>query len=105
MLLWFYMYMYMYLCVFIHVLYIARLAVVKISGLPSLCKTDEVGDICVQTSASGSSYWGLQGKSTHTFKVWYVHCVSIVESLLVHFMYMYNICVHDMYNVSVHLNA
>ena len=48
---------------------VARIAVIKINGLPYLCKTDEVGEICVQTTASGSSYWGLQGKSTNTFKV------------------------------------
>jgi acyl-CoA synthetase (AMP-forming)/AMP-acid ligase II len=46
----------------------ARAAVVKISGLPSLCKTDEVGELCIQSSASGVSYWGLQSKSTQTFK-------------------------------------
>lgn len=50
-------------------LYIARIAVIKINGLPMLSKTDEVGDICVQTSSCGNSYWGLQGKSTHTFQV------------------------------------
>ncbi|XP_019861409.1 PREDICTED: disco-interacting protein 2 homolog C-like [Amphimedon queenslandica] len=47
----------------------ARVAVIKINGLPYLCKTDEVGEICVQTTAAGSTYWGLQGKSTNTFKV------------------------------------
>lgn len=41
----------------------------KINGLPMLCKTDEVGDICVQSLACGNSYWGLQGKSSQTFKV------------------------------------
>lgn len=49
--------------------YIARIAVIKINGLPMLSKTDEVGDICVQTLSCGNSYWGLQGKSTHTFQV------------------------------------
>jgi acyl-CoA synthetase (AMP-forming)/AMP-acid ligase II len=47
----------------------ARVVAVKVSGLPILCKTDEIGEICVQTTASGSAYWGLQGKSTHTFRV------------------------------------
>ncbi|KAL5489571.1 hypothetical protein EMCRGX_G018680 [Ephydatia muelleri] len=47
----------------------ARIAVVKTSGTPVLCRADEVGEICVQSPATGSMYWGLQGKSTTTFKV------------------------------------
>ena len=50
-------------------IYTARIVVVKISGPPILCKTDEIGEICVQSMSAGSAYWGLQGKSTHTFKV------------------------------------
>ena len=59
--------------IIIILLSIARVAVIKINGLPYLCKTDEVGEICVQTTAAGSTYWGLQGKSTNTFKV---QCVT-----------------------------
>lgn len=47
----------------------ARIAVVKTSGLPVLCKTDEVGEICIQTTSSGNSYWGLQGKTKQTFNL------------------------------------
>ena len=47
----------------------ARIVVVKLGPLPVLCKTDEIGEICVQSTATGSAYWGLQGKTTHTFKV------------------------------------
>ena len=46
----------------------ARIVVVKINGPPILCKTDEIGEICVQSTATGGSYWGLQGKTAHTFK-------------------------------------
>ena len=52
-----------------HTQHTARVVVVKISGHPILCKTDEIGEICVQSMATGSAYWGLQGKSTHTFRV------------------------------------
>ena len=51
----------------------ARVVVVKVSGHPILCKTDEIGEICVQSMAAGSAYWGLQGKTTHTFRV-SCHC-------------------------------
>lgn len=46
----------------------AVVAVVKINGPPYLCKTDEVGEICVSSSATGSSYWGLQGLTNTVFK-------------------------------------
>ncbi len=46
----------------------ARVAVVKIGVLPILCKTDEIGEICVQSAATGVAYWGLQGKTTHAFR-------------------------------------
>ncbi|XP_044014875.1 disco-interacting protein 2 isoform X6 [Aphidius gifuensis] len=34
--------------------------VVKMEGQPLICKTDEVGEICVNSTATGSQYWGLQ---------------------------------------------
>ncbi|XP_067123650.1 disco-interacting protein 2 isoform X2 [Centruroides vittatus] len=46
----------------------AVVAVVKINGPPYLCKTDEVGEICVSSNATGSSYWGLQGLTNTVFK-------------------------------------
>lgn len=41
----------------------------KINGQPYLCKTDEVGEICLSTSAAGSCYWGLQGLTNNIFKM------------------------------------
>lgn len=38
-------------------------------GPSYLCKTDEVGEICVNSGATGTQYWGLQGLSNSTFKV------------------------------------
>lgn len=43
--------------------------VVKVEGASYLCKTDEVGEICVNSGASASQYWGLQGLTNNTFKV------------------------------------
>ncbi|EZA60306.1 Disco-interacting protein [Ooceraea biroi] len=43
--------------------------VIKMEGQPFICKTDEVGEICVHSSATGSQYWGLQGLTNNTFKV------------------------------------
>lgn len=45
------------------------IVVVKTDGPSYLCKTDEVGEICVNSGATGSQYWGLQGLTNSTFKV------------------------------------
>ena len=34
-----------------------------------VCKTDEVGEICVHSAATGTQYWGLQGLTNNNFKV------------------------------------
>ncbi len=44
-------------------------AVVKLNGTPHLCKTDEVGEICLSTSSAGSCYWGLQGLTNNIFRM------------------------------------
>jgi hypothetical protein len=38
-------------------------------GATYLCKTDEVGEICVSSAATGSQYWGLRGLTNSTFRV------------------------------------
>lgn len=43
--------------------------VVKLEGVPQLCKTDEIGEICVSSVATGTSYYGLTGMSKNTFEV------------------------------------
>ncbi|KAH1010868.1 hypothetical protein HUJ05_005106 [Dendroctonus ponderosae] len=45
------------------------IVVVKMEGPSYLCKTDEVGEICVHSGATGTQYWGLPGLSNTTFKV------------------------------------
>ncbi len=45
------------------------MVVVKTSGTPTLCKTDEVGELCLSAPYCGTGYWGLQGVSNSQFKV------------------------------------
>lgn len=48
---------------------VANMVVVKVEGEPFLCKTDEVGELCVSASYTGAAYWGLKGISNHEFRV------------------------------------
>lgn len=48
--------------------------VVKPEGLPQLCQTDEIGELCVCSIATGTSYYGLTGMTKNTFEV----CVQCV---------------------------
>ncbi|VDM85657.1 unnamed protein product, partial [Strongylus vulgaris] len=43
--------------------------VVKQTGLPRLCRADELGEICLCANSTGHAYWGLEGVSAATFKV------------------------------------
>lgn len=47
----------------------ANMVVVRSEGLPVLCKTDQVGEICVTSSSTGNNYFGLDGMTNATFKV------------------------------------
>uniref|UniRef100_G1QST7 Disco interacting A n=1 Tax=Nomascus leucogenys TaxID=61853 RepID=G1QST7_NOMLE len=46
----------------------ANVCVVKLEGTPYLCKTDEVGEICVNSSATGTAYYGLLGITKNVFE-------------------------------------
>lgn len=46
-----------------------EIVVIKMEGQTYLCKTDEVGEICVSSGATGTQYWGLPGLSNSTFRV------------------------------------
>uniref|UniRef100_A0A8C0L7C5 Disco interacting A n=1 Tax=Canis lupus dingo TaxID=286419 RepID=A0A8C0L7C5_CANLU len=46
----------------------ADVCVVKVEGAPYLCKTDEVGEICVHSSATGTAYYGLLGITKSVFE-------------------------------------
>jgi len=45
------------------------MVVVKLDGAALLCKTDEVGELCLSSNFTGTGYWGLPGMSNTSFKV------------------------------------
>ncbi|XP_072566946.1 disco-interacting protein 2 homolog C-like isoform X5 [Paramormyrops kingsleyae] len=47
----------------------ALMCVVRPDGVPQLCKTDEIGEVCVCSIATGTSYYGLSGMTKNTFEV------------------------------------
>jgi len=47
----------------------ARIVIIRCEGAPVICKTDEVGEIVVNSPATASSYWGLPGLTQSSFKV------------------------------------
>ena len=49
----------------------STLVVVKIEGPPQVCKTDEVGEICMASGSVASLFWGLPGLTNTTFKIRY----------------------------------
>ncbi|XP_044775177.1 disco-interacting protein 2 homolog A isoform X3 [Neomonachus schauinslandi] len=46
----------------------ADVCVVKVEGAPYLCKTDEVGEVCVSSSTTGTAYYGLLGITKSVFE-------------------------------------
>ncbi len=42
---------------------------VKLDGPPHLCKTDEVGELCINSGVTGREFWGLSGLTNNVFKV------------------------------------
>uniref|UniRef100_A0A8C2FM61 Disco-interacting protein 2 homolog Ba n=1 Tax=Cyprinus carpio TaxID=7962 RepID=A0A8C2FM61_CYPCA len=53
-----------------HVMPGALMCIVKPDGLPMLCKTDEIGEIVLNSRAGGTMYYGLPGVTKSTFEVW-----------------------------------
>uniref|UniRef100_A0A5F8HFP3 Disco interacting C n=1 Tax=Monodelphis domestica TaxID=13616 RepID=A0A5F8HFP3_MONDO len=47
----------------------AIMCAVKPDGIPQLCRTDEIGELCVCAIATGTSYYGLSGMTKNTFEV------------------------------------
>ncbi|KAK3575123.1 hypothetical protein QTP86_020806 [Hemibagrus guttatus] len=52
-----------------HVMPGALMCIVKPDGPPMLCKTDEIGEIVVNSRAGGTLYYGLMGVTKNTFEV------------------------------------
>uniref|UniRef100_A0A674BWG2 Disco-interacting protein 2 homolog Ba n=1 Tax=Salmo trutta TaxID=8032 RepID=A0A674BWG2_SALTR len=52
-----------------HVMPGALMCIVKPDGPPQLCKTDEIGEIVLNSRAGGTMYYGLPGVTKNTFEV------------------------------------
>ena len=68
------------------------MVVVKADGNPTLCKTDEVGELCLSAPYSGTGYWGLQGVSNAAFKV--TRKFHVVRFKMVTGYYSYTVKTH-----------
>ena len=69
----------------------AQMVVVKMDGVATLCKTDEVGELCLAAPYVGQGYWGLEGVSNNQFKVrFYPHSLVVYWIVYRHFLtFMY----------------
>lgn len=47
----------------------ANMVVIQQEGPPVLCKTDQVGEICIASSSTGNGYFGLEGLSNSIFRI------------------------------------
>ncbi|XP_034268329.1 disco-interacting protein 2 homolog B isoform X3 [Pantherophis guttatus] len=56
-----------------HVMPGGMMCIVKPDGSPQLCKTDEIGEICVSARTGGMMYYGLSGVTKNTFEVFPVN--------------------------------
>ncbi|RVE73182.1 hypothetical protein OJAV_G00048420 [Oryzias javanicus] len=52
-----------------HVMPGALMCIVRPDGPPLLCKTDEIGEIIINSRAGGTMYYGLPGLTKNTFEV------------------------------------
>uniref|UniRef100_A0A8C3AWK1 Disco-interacting protein 2 homolog Ba n=1 Tax=Cyclopterus lumpus TaxID=8103 RepID=A0A8C3AWK1_CYCLU len=52
-----------------HIMPGALMCIVKPDGSPQLCKTDEIGEIVINSRAGGTMYYGLPGVTKNTFEV------------------------------------
>ncbi|VDD74047.1 unnamed protein product [Mesocestoides corti] len=51
----------------------ATVVVVSLGPTPTVCRTDEVGELCIAADYTGTGYWGLRGKTGSHFCVQPVH--------------------------------
>lgn len=63
-----------------HFLCSASVCVVKVDGAPYLCKTDEIGEICVNSIATGTAYYGLLGITKNVFEVCILFLIFTLKS-------------------------
>ena len=65
------------------------MVVIKLDGAPQLCKTDEVGELCVSSGCCGTGYWGLPGVSNSVFRV----CLIFFDSSIIGYQYSFLVSV------------
>lgn len=62
---------------------LALMCIVKPEGPPQLCKTDEIGEIVINSRAGGTLYYGLPGVTKNTFEVCqHLKVISFSSSVL-----------------------
>lgn len=61
---------------------VALMCIVKPEGSPQLCKTDEIGEIVINSRAGGTMYYGLPGVTKNTFEVCPMLLCSLLDTLL-----------------------
>ncbi|XP_051780981.1 disco-interacting protein 2 homolog B-A isoform X2 [Erpetoichthys calabaricus] len=59
-----------------HIMPGSLMCIIKPDGPPQLCKTDEIGEICVSSQPGGMLYYGLPGVTKSTFEVIPVNAVG-----------------------------
>lgn len=64
------------------------MCVVKVDGTPYLCKADEVGEICVNSGATGMAYFGLLGITKNVFEV----CIFLFNMKFYHYISSISFC-------------
>lgn len=64
-----------YINCLLHIL--GMMCIVKPDGPPQLCKTDEIGEICVSSRTGGMMYYGLSGVTKNTFEV--CNCTFFIQ--------------------------
>ncbi|KTF85644.1 hypothetical protein cypCar_00023284 [Cyprinus carpio] len=61
----------------------ALVCVIRVEGTPYLCRMDEVGEICMSSSSTGISYFGLPGMTKNVFEDNLVFVVGKMDGLMV----------------------
>lgn len=49
------------------------MVVVSLGPKPTICRTDEVGELCIAADYVGTGYWGLRGQTGSHFCVQPIH--------------------------------
>lgn len=57
------------------------MCIVKPEGSPQLCKTDEIGEIVINSRAGGTLYYGLPGVTKNTFEVCHRHKLQLCTNI------------------------